>query len=68
MIGDNTSAPAGHRFDFREHGDGWCVFDNHSNSIVSLQGRDQIGLCLDAADELAAALNRAAVLRAEVRP
>ena len=54
------------RFDFRQDGEAWCVFDLCRNSIVSLQGRDQTGLSLDAADELAAALNRAARLRAEV--
>ena len=67
MVRVDTDAPAVNRFDFREDGEGWCVFDTHRNSVVSLQGRDQTGLGLDAADELAAALNRAVALSADVR-
>ena len=62
----NSASPLA-RYDFREDGEGWCVFDTCGNGIVSLQGKHQTGLGLEAADELAAALNRAAVLRSEVR-
>ena len=69
MVKDDgsNSASALARYDFREDGEGWCVFDTCRNAIVSLQGKHQTGLGLEAADELAAALNRAAVLRSEVR-
>lgn len=62
-----NSASALCRYDFREDGAGWCVFDTCRNAIVSLQGKHQTGLGLEAADELAAALNRVAVLRSEAR-
>jgi len=58
-----NSASALSRYDFREDGEGWCVFDTCRNAIVSLQGKYQAGLGLEAANELAAALDRAAVLR-----
>ncbi len=65
MVTDGAAAVS--RYDFREDGEGWCVFDNRRNAVVSLQGKHQTGLGLEAADELAAALNRAAALRSELR-
>jgi hypothetical protein len=61
-LSEGTHVPAGRSYDFREDGDGWCVFDSRSGRVVSLKGRQQTGLGLYEADELAAALSRAAVL------
>ncbi len=50
-------------YDFREDGEGWCVYDCRSGEVVSLRGRQQTGLHLEEADELASALSRAATLQ-----